>query len=124
MDEPEREYLSFLMDFCVQVLEKRPCYREALENAANAMTALGYYEDGLRMDSRLSRLFPDDPGILYNLACSLALTTNTEEALDALEKSIYTGYKDARHMVQDSDLESLQDHPRFSALLTKVQQDD
>ena len=89
--------------------------------AAHHMTALGFYADGLELDRRLAELMPDSPGVLYNLACSLALTNRQEEALEILAKAIKAGYGDHVHMRRDSDLDALRPYPLFHALLAMAE---
>ena len=113
----EREYLLFCLDFCSRILEIRPMHIEALELAANHYTELGYYHDGLRLDERLLALKPDDPGILYNLGCSLALNGRPDDAILTLSRAVRRGYLDYRHMATDHDLRSLRHEPRFRELL-------
>ncbi|MBN2712160.1 MAG: hypothetical protein JXR97_06945, partial [Planctomycetes bacterium] len=119
IEESLREYLIFLVDFSMGVLEKRPNQIEALENAANALTTLGYYEDGLRCDQRLSSLRPENATVVYNLACSQALVGDLEAALLTLDRAINLGYLDAGHMKNDPDLANLWSHPRFGELSDK-----
>ncbi len=121
VEESEREYLAFLIDFCLGILAKRPNQPEALSSAASALTALGYYEDGLRCDRRLAHLWADNAVVIYNLACSLALTQNTEEALETLERAIRLGYSDDGQMMKDADLASLRGLPRFVELACRAQ---
>lgn len=118
----EREYLWFCLEFCSSVLEARPVHLEALEMAANHYTELGYYNDGLGLDERLVKLRPGDPGVLYNLACSLALIGRTADAVRALRRAVLHGYVDRRHMAADRDLESLRPDPGFRALLAEMEE--
>lgn len=111
------KYMWFSLEFCGQILERRPAHLEALELAANHLTELGYYNDGLVLDRRLATLRPNDPGVLYNLSCSLALTGAVDEALAELEKAVRKGYRDYRHIVSDRDLASLRGDPRFNNIL-------
>jgi len=53
----------------------------------------------------------------YNLACARARLGQHAEALDALERAVAAGYRDADHLAADPDLESLHGHERFAALL-------
>ena len=117
----EREYLSFLLSLCLAVLARRPNQLEALHNGANALTALGYYEDGLLLDRRLATLQPSDATVVYNLACSLALTRHLDEAFEILSRAIRLGYHDAGHMAKDDDLRSLRADERFRDLLEAAQ---
>jgi hypothetical protein len=70
--------------------------------------------------NRALALDPDDPAILYNVACVFTAVNQTEEAIDCLEKTVKIGasYKD--WMVNDGDLDPLRDHPRFQALLASL----
>lgn len=120
LSKDERETLTFEADFCLAVLRKRPYQFETLQAAANSLTALGYYEDGLLYDQRLEELRPTDPLIVYNLACSLSLVGRIDEAFERLEAAITLGYRDKGHLTDDPDLSNLRSHPRFPELLTRV----
>lgn len=120
VEDEEREYLAFLIDFTMGILEKRPNQIEALNCAATALTALGYYQDGLRMDMRLARIRPTDAGVIYNLACSLSLTGGLAKSLEALEKAIEFGYDDVSHMRSDPDLANVRTLPAFDELTHRV----
>lgn len=113
----EREYMWFCLEFCGEILDRRPAHPEALELAANHYTELGYYNDGLRLDERLVELRPEDPGVLYNLACSLALIGRTDDAIHALSRAVQNGYGDHRHMATDRDLAPVRDAPGFRQLI-------
>lgn len=108
--------LDFEISFFGGIVRRRPDYVEALIPLAEAYTRKGLRTQGLRIDQRLSRLCKDDPIVYYNLACSLALTEKTDEALKALEKAIELGYRDFAYMRKDPDLESLLSHPQFKKL--------
>lgn len=118
VEQPEREYLAFLIDYSLGILRTRPAQLEALHCAANALTALGYYQDGLNCDKQLLGLCGDDPLVVYNYACSLSLTGQLDEALIWLRKAITLGYRDGAHMKEDPDLAALRDNKRFAALLS------
>ena len=120
VNREEREYLWFCIEFCSKILETRPVHVEALEMAANHFTEMGYFADGLRLDERLAALKPDDPGVLYNLTCSLALTGETDAAFRTLERAVECGYDDTRHMTVDRDLAPLRDDPRFGEILARA----
>lgn len=117
----EREYLWFCLEFCGRILDRRPSHLEALEMAANHYTELGYYNDGLMLDERLADLRPGDPGILYNLACSLALTGRVDDAILTLSRAVQNGYGDHRHMAADRDLAPVRDDPRFRQLIALME---
>lgn len=112
--------LDFEISFFGGIVRRRPDYVEALIPLAEAYTRKGLREKGLRIDQRLSMLCKDDPIVYYNLACSLALTQKTEEALEALGKSIQLGYRDFDYMRKDPDLQSLLSNPQFKKLTKAI----
>ncbi len=116
LEEEEREYLVFLVDFSLCILDRRPRHLEALQQAANALTGLGYYHFGLGLDRRLKQLRPQDATVAYNLACSLALIGRAEDALAELAEAVRLGYRDGEHMLTDPDLRALKHLPRLVEL--------
>lgn len=118
--EVERLGLEFYADFYARALETRPDDRQVLEELAHALTRVGRHAEGLRIDRRLASTYPEDPTVLYNLACSLALCGHAEEALDALEAAFGNGFEDGVLLAEDADLRSLRAHPRFQRLLEQA----
>ena len=55
--------------------------------------------------------------VTYNLTCLEALSGNNEEALVWLEEAVASGYSDPEWMLQDTDLATLKDNPRFLELV-------
>jgi predicted esterase len=62
----------------------------------------------------------DNPVVWYNLACALARTGQQNAALDALERSVETGFTDAEHIVNDPDLSSLRGEDRFRSVVERL----
>jgi tetratricopeptide (TPR) repeat protein len=58
--------------------------------------------------------------VYYDLACIVALSGRKEEAINTLAKALQLNPKLAEWSQQDSDLESLHDHPAFQALYTDL----
>lgn len=57
----------------------------------------------------------------YNLACTHAMLGETREALDELEAcNAYGTLPNKKHLENDTDLESLRNHPRFKSLLSRL----
>jgi len=56
---------------------------------------------------------PDNPGLLYNLACAEALDGDGEDALDRLRRAVELEPELARDAQQDEDFASIRSDPRF-----------
>ena len=57
---------------------------------------------------------------LYDMACCYALMKQKKQALEALGKSVESGYKRYDNMVNDNDLISLRKDKKYQALLAEV----
>ena len=90
---------------------------DILKALAEAYTKSNLVEAGLKIDQQLSKLEPSDQTVWYNLACSYALTEQTDEAFEALAKAIDLGFTDYEFIKGDTDLRSLHDDPRYESLL-------
>jgi uncharacterized Ntn-hydrolase superfamily protein len=66
---------------------------------------------------RALRLDPDDPLLLYNLACYRALSDRGDEAVELLARSLPRDESLREHALSDSDLDSLRARADFRALL-------
>src|SRR5687767_9545982 len=60
---------------------------------------------------------PDDPMLLYNVACNFAKLGRPDDALDALERAVDKGWGDKAWIEHDSDLESIRSSPRYQAIM-------
>lgn len=61
-----------------------------------------------------------DPNIAYNLACCLALTGKSEEAIAALRKAVSAGWRNYGQTASDSDLASLRSLEGYSQVLRLI----
>lgn len=65
----------------------------------------------------LSRQYPDDATILYNLACAESLGGHTDEAFDHLGQAAAGDAKLAELAKEDSDFDPIRDDPRFASAI-------
>jgi TolB-like protein/cytochrome c-type biogenesis protein CcmH/NrfG len=98
-------------------LEQNPKETRALYMGANALVCLGETERGLRWAERALKLEPDEPMLVYNVGCIYSLAGETDRALECIEKSVRFGPAYLEWLRQDSNLDSIREHPRFQALL-------
>jgi TolB-like protein/Flp pilus assembly protein TadD len=82
----------------------------ASANIQDAERATQYAERAMAVD-------PDDPMLLYNVACMFGVLGRTEECLDALEQSVSKGWGDKAWIEHDSDLDSIRTHPKYLAIV-------
>jgi tetratricopeptide (TPR) repeat protein len=113
--------LDFEIEFYGAILEKHPCYVDALRAHGTNLTLKGRYADGLQVDKRLVQLRPTDPLAHYNLACSYALLKRPDHAIKTLRRAIELGYRDFRYMREDHDLDAIRHDPRFRQLLREFE---
>ena len=112
--------LDIEIGFIEGVVQRDPHFVEALQILGDDYTRRGKLQEGLKIDQQLAQLRPEDPTMLYNLACSYALTKNYERAVASLSQAIERGYRDFKWLVKDPDLRSLRLHPLFKKIQTKI----
>lgn len=112
--------LDIEIGFMEGVVQRDPKFVEALQILGDDYTRRGKYHEGLKVDEQLAELRPLDPTMLYNLACSYALTKHFERAVAALNRAIEQGYRDFKWLVKDPDLYGLRQHPLFKKIQVKI----
>jgi TolB-like protein/Flp pilus assembly protein TadD len=106
---------------CVELarkhLEVTPGDTRALYFSAIALCQLGErLDEALRLAERALAIDPDEPQVLYNVACAYALLGKADRAIDCLVKTIEHGELWRGWMENDPDLEALHGLSRFQAL--------
>ncbi|MBE0567300.1 MAG: protein kinase [Krumholzibacteria bacterium] len=101
-------------------LDLYPEDTRALYLGAAALVIYGDRERGLAWARLAAKLDPEDEGMLYQLACIHALAGEAELALDYLERWEREGALPREWLIHDSDLQGLRGHPRFVALLARL----
>jgi adenylate cyclase len=92
----------------------------ALYLGAGALVQLGERDRGLEWTKRARAIDPEDPGVLYNVACAYAQLGERDAAMTCLEKAVQNGFGHHEWLENDSDLDSLRNDPRFQTLLKKM----
>ena len=112
--------LEVEISFLQGIIRRDPDFVEALQVLGDAYTHRGRFDAGLEVDEALSKLCPHDPMVLYNLACSYALTKRHEQAGAALLRALDLGYSDFKWLLKDPDLASLRKHVLFDKIKAKL----
>ncbi len=101
-------------------LDTHPDDARALNLGATIWSNLGETESAIDWGNRSLAIDPEDPQLLYNVACVYAIEGQKDEALKCLERAIDKGYGHREWIEHDSDLNSLRSDPRFKSLLERV----
>jgi tetratricopeptide (TPR) repeat protein len=110
---------QFEIQFLEGVIDKSPCFIEALIALGDLYTKNGLFEQGLAIDQKLASLRPEDPFIFYNLACSYSLLNEVNKSFSVIQLAIRLGYNDFDFLKKDRDLENLRLHPSYNNLLSQ-----
>lgn len=104
------------------VRHDRPLSDEARQMVDKASKAyqLKDYNQAVKHIQKAYELAPDNPLVMYNLACFQALAGHKDEALTWLDKAVEGGFYIPNGMAKDGDLQSLRDDPRYKATLAKA----
>ncbi|HXI04217.1 MAG TPA: protein kinase [Candidatus Saccharimonadales bacterium] len=106
---------------CVEVIDKHldmhPDDSRAVYFGAYARCFLGETEQGLAWAAKALTMDPEEPQVLYNVACVHAKYGDHDKAIDCIEQAIEHGWGQKEWMENDPDLAPLRDHPRFQSLM-------
>ena len=116
----EQRDLDVEIGFLEGIVQRDPKYVEALQVLGDNYTRRGKFTEGMEIDEKLSALLPNDPTVLYNLACSYALTRRLEQAATALLRALDRGYSDFKWLLKDPDLQNLRDHDLFKGIRARI----
>ena len=105
----------------VKLIEQRldidPDHARAYNLGATTLMKLGNIPRALEFATKSLSIEPDDPLILYNVACMYALMDKREDALANLERAVRNGFGHKESMANDPDLESIRRTPWFHAIV-------
>jgi tetratricopeptide (TPR) repeat protein len=98
-------------------LELYPDDTRALNLGLAGLAEQGDKEKTKQWAERSLALDGDNPDTLYNVACGYALIGEPDRAMDCLDRAGLRGMSIAKWALNDSDLASLHDDPRFHTLM-------
>jgi adenylate cyclase len=101
-------------------LDTNPDDARALNLGATIWSNLGETENAIDWAKRSLAIDPEDPQLLYNVACVYAIEGMKDDSLKCLERAIDKGYGHREWIENDSDLNSLRTDARFKSLLERV----
>jgi adenylate cyclase len=118
-DEAYRAY-QLAIESIKKYLELNPDEARPYSLGAGVLARLGETERSRQWTEQAMALAPNDPLVLYNAACHLALLGENERAIDGLERAIEAGVSVRDWLPHDPDFERLRNHPRFQALVKRI----
>jgi TolB-like protein/Flp pilus assembly protein TadD len=101
-------------------LKLNPDDVRALYMGANGLVALGEYEKGLEWAGMALEMDPNEPMVLYNVACIQSLAGRPGDAINTLEKAVHSGLTQRGWLENDSNLQPLRSNPRYQALIDSM----
>jgi TolB-like protein/Flp pilus assembly protein TadD len=100
-----------------QHLELHPGDARACIFAATSYATIGDAERSSHYAKNAMAVDPDDPMMLYNVACAFSVLGRTADCLDALERAVSNGWSDKDWLEHDSDLDGIRNEPKYLALV-------
>jgi TolB-like protein/Flp pilus assembly protein TadD len=98
-------------------LELYPDDPRALVIGATAAASINNAELALEFVDKAIRADPEDPMLLYNVACTYAMLGRDSDCLDTLERAVGMGWADKGWLEHDSDLDSVRGDARYVELI-------
>ncbi len=118
--EEEKEATEFALKAARKRLSLNPDEVRALYLGAACLAVLGETDEAMEWADRAKKMEPNDPGVLYNLACVYASLNQVERAMSTLEDAIANGFANKSWLVNDSSLGNLRPLPQYEELLKKL----
>ncbi len=103
-------------------LDLNPDDSRAIYLGATALMELGNSSEGLEWARRSYDLDPDDPYIVYGIACFHSRMGMIEEAVAYFEQAVRAGFSHVEWIKNDSDFDQIRGHPRFLAALRQLEE--
>ena len=103
-----------------QRLDLNPDDVRAYNLGATTLAKLGNIPRALEFAAKSLALEPEDPLVLFNVACVHALIDKRQEALGYLERSVMNGFGHMQSMMTDADLDSIRRTPWFQAIVKAI----
>jgi tetratricopeptide (TPR) repeat protein len=97
-------------------LELNPDDARAANLAAAFLARLGDFSKAVEYADRSLGIDPDDPMLLYNVACTYVALNRYEDAMNCLERAVDKGFGHKEWIDHDPDLDPIRTQLRFQAI--------
>ncbi|MFN2603580.1 MAG: protein kinase [Gemmatimonadaceae bacterium] len=98
-------------------LELNPDDTRALIFGAGALASLGDGDRAAEMANQALKIDPEDPALLYNVACTFSQVGKLDDAIDVLERAVDKGFGQKEWIENDPDFTAIRGTPRYEAIL-------
>ena len=104
-----------------QIVEAQPQNAFAWSRLGFSLHALERWDEAMVAHRKASKFPLTQATATYNIACVHSRLGNLDESIKALEKAIELGFRRERPVIlQDPDLKTLREHPKFESLVAKA----
>ena len=112
-----KEITAMELIFFPQYLFKHPDDARAHLFFAQALSISGRYKEAKSEAASAMELNPNDPLMMYNLACFYSFLNEKDLAIESLQKSINAGHEDYEWFKRDPDLDNIRSDPKYIELM-------
>jgi len=117
MTKERNELLHWVVEAIPRYLEKHPDDARSHVYLAVELAALGRTEEAVAEGKKALELSPDDPLMMYNVACVFGRLGDVKSAVQSLKSSIDAGLEDYEWLKTDPDFDTIRNDPSFMELL-------
>lgn len=118
--EDRMKMLSRGMEVVNKRLELNPSDVRAVYLGAGALYDLGDAIKAEEWAERAVSMEPNDPAVRYNCACLYGQMGQVDKSIDLLKKAVSCGFSARIWIENDSDLNSIRNHPEYQAILESI----
>jgi tetratricopeptide (TPR) repeat protein len=116
----EQRDLDIEIGFMEGVVQRDPRCADAWKVLSEDYARRSKFDEGLKAGEHLARIQPDDPSVLYDLACCYSIARQIDQSIGALSQAIAKGFDDFKWMLKDPDLGNLRKDPAFKKIWGKL----
>ncbi|MEO7367718.1 MAG: protein kinase [Gemmatimonadaceae bacterium] len=118
--EDEEKHLRRGLSLMEGSLELNPDDARAANLAAGVFASLGEAEPALKYAERSLAIDPEDPMLLYNVACTYSSLGRIDQAISCLERAVEKGFGHREWIDNDPDLKPLRSSPKYQAIVDAI----